>query len=160
MPKSHRNLKQSHHRSRRFLVPSELDKLWIWVCGSTLGGGFIRGTPNSISRALGIPVRTFERLMRGQSNFSISTIENVLNTIDLISEKERQAGDMLSLLPWDSESNTARNEQGRFFARYSKDGVWHYLIGCGNGYRYLACARHAAEKMAALQLNSIRGAIQ
>lgn len=160
MAKSHRDLKQSCHRSRRFLFPSELDKLWIWVCGSTLGGGFIRGTPKSISRALGIPVPTFERLMRGQSNFSVTTIENVLNTIDLISEKERRAGDRLSLLSWDSESNTARNEQGRFFARYSKDGAWHYLIGCGNGYRYLACARHAAEKMEALQLNSNPRAIQ
>ena len=150
MGNSDQNLRSSVRSARRFLTPSELDRLWIWVCGSVLGGGFIRGTSSCIAKAFGIPVRTFERLMRGQSNFSVETIKKVLNTIDSISEKEEHAGEVLSKLCWDPENNTAHNEAGRYFARYLKDGSWSYLIGCGHGYKHLACARLAAEKMGAL----------
>ncbi len=59
-------------------------------------------------------------------------------------------GELLSGLHWHPESNTAIDEAGRYFARYLKNGSWAYLIGCGNGYRHLACAKLAAEKMATL----------
>lgn len=142
---------KSDKNKRRFLTRAELDKLWTWVCGTTLGGGFIRGTSTSIAKALGIQTRTFERLMEGKSNFSINTIDMAISIIDNISKKEELSGDSLSRLAWDAESNTAQDENGRYFARYQKNGSWSYLIGCGSGYRYLACARHAADKMRALQ---------
>jgi hypothetical protein len=137
-------------RSRRFPTSDELDKLWTWVCGSSLGGGYVRGSPSTIAKALGITVRVLDRLMDGRASFQVSTIQKVMARIDALTRMELSAGERLADLSWNAEDNTAEGDRGRYFARYRAGEAWAYLIGCGDGYSTAMEARHAAAKMHAL----------
>lgn len=137
-------------RTRRFPTSDELDKLWAWVCGSRLGGGYVRGSPTEIARALGITVKVLERLMDGRASFQVSTLHKVMVRIDGLVRLENGTGKDLAELSWSAEDNTTIGPRGRYFARYRATGAWAYLIGCGDGYGTAMEARHAAAKMHAL----------
>jgi hypothetical protein len=138
-------------RSRRFPTSDELDKLWTWVCGSSLGGGYVRGSPAEIAKALGVTVKVLDRLMDGRASFQVSTLCKVMDRIDALIRVELAAGEKLASLSWSAEDNTAQGDRGRYFARYWAGDQWAYLIGCGDGYATPMEARHAAAKMHALK---------
>lgn len=144
-------------RSRRFPTSEELDKLWTWVCGSSLGGGYMRGGPALVAKALGVTAKVLDRLMEGRSSFQVSTLRRVMDRIDALSRQEARAGEKLGRLAWRAEDNTACDERGRYFARYRAGDEWAYLIGCGDGYATAMEARHAAAKMHAV-MNASPGA--
>jgi hypothetical protein len=137
-------------RSRRFPASDELDKLWTWVCGSPLGGGYVRGGPAEIAKALGVTVKVLDRLMDGRASFQVSTLQKVMGRIDALIRIEQSAGEKLAKLSWSAEDNTAAGPRGRYFARYRAGDAWAYLTGCGDGYATAMEARHAAAKMHAL----------
>jgi hypothetical protein len=137
-------------RTRRFPTSDELDRLWSWVCGSSLGGGYVRGSPSEIAKALGISVKVLDRLMDGRASFQVSTLKRVMEKIDALIRLEISAGRELAELSWSAEDNTAAGPRGRYFARYRDGDSWAYLIGCGDGYATAMEARHAAAKMHAL----------
>ena len=138
-------------RSRRYPTPHELDQLWTWVCGSRIGGGYVRGDPAAIAKALGISAKALDRLMAGRSSFQVSTIRRVLARIDALLAAEAEAAPRLAKLAWSAEDGTARDARGRYYARYLAGDAWAYLTGCGDGYATAMEARHAAAKMNALQ---------
>jgi hypothetical protein len=137
-------------KSRRYPAPYELDKLWTWVCGSSLGGGFVRGAAAEVAKALGVTTRVFERLMQGRSSFRGGTLRRVMARIDALIEREAKDAGRLSALSWSPEDGTACDAKGRYYARYLAGDEWSYLIGCGEGYSSAMEARHAAAKMHAL----------
>src|SRR5215207_8693866 len=87
-------------RSRRFPTSDELDKLWTWVCGSSLGGGYVRGSPAAIAKTLGVTVKVLDRLMDGRASFQVSTLHKVMARIDALTRIEQSAGDRLAELSW------------------------------------------------------------
>lgn len=147
---SHRISTPALDRTRRFPTSDELDKLWSWVCGSPLGGGYVRGSAAEIAKSLGLTVKVLARLMDGRASFQVSTLQKVTKRIDMLVALEKAAGEELADLSWSVEDNIAMGARGRYFARYRAGGGWAYLIGCGDGYATAMEARHAAAKMHAL----------
>jgi hypothetical protein len=135
-------------RELRCLSQAEADRLWIWICGSLEGGGFIRGDHAATARALGLTPRHLNRILSGpETLLRVRTIERLLARLDALERAEAGAAARLARLGWSEIENIAEDGQGKWYARYSTASGWAYLIGTGQGYETEIEARFAAAKM-------------
>lgn len=149
----------STDRQLRCLNPEESDRLWIWVCGSREGGGFVRGDARVTAKALGITPKALNRLMEGPySLLRAGTIRRLMNRIAILERDEVGEYGRLARLSW-SEDGTARDEKGRWYVRYRLGGCWVYLTGAGEGYPSAVDARFAAAKMRVIAGTNGNGAV-
>lgn len=135
-------------RELRCLSQAEADRLWIWICGSPEGGGFVRGDLVATARALGLTPKHLNRVLsHPEVLLRLRTIWRILARLDALERAETQAAARLSLLSWSEIDNTAEDEQGKWYARYPTPSGWAYLMGTGQGYDTKIEARFAAAKM-------------
>jgi hypothetical protein len=130
------------------LSQAEADRLWLWICGSLEGGGFIRGDHAATVRALGLTPRHLNRILSGpETLLRVRTIERLVARLEALERAEALAAARLSRLAWSEIENTAQDDQGKWYARYSTSSGWAYLTGTGKGYESEIEARFAAAKM-------------
>jgi hypothetical protein len=135
-------------RQLRCLSPEESDRLWVWICGSTEGGGFIRGDRSAVAKALKLSPKSLQRILDGPAPLlRVDTIRRVTRRLDELERAEADEGPRLSWLSWSEADDTARDARGVWYARYRRGGEWAYLTGTGKGYGSAAEARFAAFKM-------------
>jgi hypothetical protein len=135
-------------RELRCLSQAEADRLWIWICGSLEGGGFLRGDLRATARALGLTRRALKRILAsGEVLLRVRTIERLMARLDALYWAESAQAPRLSRLHWSDNDNTAHDAQGRWYARYATSCGWAYLTGTGRGYETEVEARFAAFKM-------------
>lgn len=135
-------------RELRCLSQAEADRLWIWICGSLEGGGFLRGDLRATARALGLTRRALKRILASSEVLlRVRTIERLMARLDALGRAEAAQAERLSRLHWSEVDNTAHDAQGRWYARYTTRSGWVYLTGTGQGYETEVEARFAASKM-------------
>ena len=127
---------------------AEADRLWLWICGSLEGGGFIRGDHAATARALGLTPRRLNRILSSpETLLRVRTIKRLVARLEALDRAEALAAARLSRLAWSEIENTAEDDQGKWYARYSTSSGWAYLTGTGQGYETDLEARFAAAKM-------------
>ena len=135
-------------RELRCLSSAEADRLWVWICGSRAGGGFIRGDLYDTARTLGLTPRDLNRILASpEALLRVRTIDRIGVRLDALERAEAGEAARLSQLAWSEVDNTAADEQGKWYARYWTASRWAYLTGAGQGYETEAEARFAASKM-------------
>ncbi|NUQ74319.1 MAG: hypothetical protein HUU21_12240 [Polyangiaceae bacterium] len=135
-------------RELRCLRQAEADRLWLWICGSLEGGGFIRGDLAATAQALGLKPRHLNRILSTpETLLRVRTIEKLLAKLDALERTEAAAAARLSRLSWSEMDNIAEDERGKWYARYSTPSGWAYITGTGRGYDTEIEARFAASKM-------------
>jgi hypothetical protein len=135
-------------RELRCLSQAEADRLWIWICGSLEGGGFIRGDLYATARALSLAPRDLNRILESPATLlRVRTIERLVARLDALERAEILEAARLSELAWSELENTAEDDKRRWYARYLTPSGWAYLAGTGQGYETEVEARLAASKM-------------